>query len=338
MATYEIKVEGSPVKVQIVHNVENGMTWTLDRGENDGSDWVAAGEGGLNKITAYNEAGVEVAVGSADTAYEIWTVVTMLCEGNYKVRAKIDESTWEELAFAYDYTMTFDKEPSVPVEEQKLISATAAVATIKRGDTSTITVITAADVNRVRMRMTVGDKTTTVSYTPDATAVTITENADGTLTWAISIRFTYAGDADFEEQTWKFFYRSTTDTKWVETDKSVTVKVTKYDAPAVEPEGYAPFTIISVDAPETAVKGQLTTVVVKTTSDVTRVRFNDGGRTVTYSKTSNNVELVDNLDGTYTWNISYRFSALGEQTWYVQVRGNAWTALDAAPAFTLTVA
>ena len=176
-----------------------------------------------------------------------------------------------------------------------------------------------------------------VSYSPAATAsCTVTDNGDGTETWALKMRFTYTGTALEEDQKWVVWYRTEGSSTWLESAEDFAeVKVVKYEQTTSPAPEYAAFSIISVTAPTDAVAGQYATVVVKTTSDVTKVRLGYNGKTSTYLTTSKNLVYADNGDGTATWTISYRFATAGEQTWAAQCRGNKWSA---ATEFTFTVA
>ena len=337
-AHYAITVQGSPVKLQVVHNVDNGLTWTYDREDvRVAGDLVATG---LVDIKAYNAANEEVAFNSPETAYEKWTICTLLIEGEYKVRAKVDytSASWESLDFAYDYVCAYDPAPERP---DMVVSAAIDKATVTRGETAVITVVTDSTVNRLRFTKENIDGTMSiVSYAPTgSTAVTVTNNDDGTLTWAITMRFTYSATDLQQIQNWTVWYRAVDDIGWTQTDKALEVKVTRYaENPAPTP-GYDAYSIISVSAPATGSKTAYTDLVIVTTSDVTKVRLNNNnGKTVTYLKTSNNVNAVDNGDGTMTWNIRYRFATVGEQTWGVQCRGNAWSAVEDATSFTITIA
>ena len=344
-AFYTIEVQGMPAKVQVVHNVENGTSWTYDRGTGAAEDYVAGNlqESGLVAVQAYNAAGEEVAFNDANTAYEVWTIVTILTEGNYKVRAKVDYASWESLEFAYDYTVKYDVKP-VEDEKTMVVSATPAVTSIVRGGYANVTFVTDDSVNRLRIIKDDGDGTSTImSYAPTATAVTAytVDEAAGTATWVLNIRFTYSGTALEDAQNWVVWYRSTEGgSGWVQSEVDFDITVTKYEIVESPAESHDPYSIISVATPEgaTGVKGELTAITVVTTSDVTRVRFNDmNGRTATYLSTSNNVAYsVDEEAGTATWVISYRFNTAGEQTWGVQCRGNAWSDA-AANTFTITI-
>ena len=291
---------------------------------------------GLVSVVGYNADG-EVATG-ADVAYEIWTICTVLTEDAYKVRAKVDysASSWESLAFAYDYEMTYDE---APVAATMVYSATASAATIKRGTKGTITVVTDASVTRLQLKMAKADGSyTTVSYAPTSSAVSYddaTYAAESKAAWVITITFTYAGTADYQDQNWAVLYRTAL-TSWTESDKAVDVKVTRLET-AATPDAALTNTVISVAGPATAVVGEASTITVVTTNDVSRVRLNNDGKTVTYLTTSNNVAVVEDKDaGTYTWTITYRFGTVSDgQVWFAQCRGASWSALE--KSFTVNV-
>ena len=232
--------------------------------------------------------------------------------------------------------MAYDK---APVAETMVYSADSSVATIKRGKTGVITIVTDASVTRVQLKMVKADgSTTTVSYAPTSSAVKYDDStlaAENKASWAITITFTYAGTAAYQDQHWVVWYRTSL-TTWTETDKSVDVKVTRTETASSAPAG-TEFSVISVAGPATAVVGAESTITVVTTNDVSRVRLNNEGKTVTYLKTSNNVEVAeDTAAGTYTWTITYRFGTVSDdQVWYAQCRGSSWSALE--KSFTVDV-
>ncbi len=338
LADYEITVLGTPVKIQISLKDNAATAWMFDRGgvlvPADGA------EAGLVGIKAYNEAGEEVALDSADTYKEVWTIKSILAPADYKVRAKLDydSGSWESIDFAYDYTMAYDEkvvDPDAPVAE-KLISVTPEANTVLRGDVKNVTVITDISVNRLRMVMNDG---TTVSYAPTSSAITLTENAEaGTKTWVIAIRFTYAGTAENMEQTWTMWYRSTGDSAWTETDKSFTVNVTRYEVTESPAPDYDAFSIVSVATDGEAAKGKLEELTIVTTADVTRLRLNVNGRNASYLPTSNNVTVTEpDENGLITWTINYRFGTVGDFTVGVQCRGNSWSEITDATTMTVVV-
>ncbi len=339
IALYEIKVMGSPIKLQIVSNADIGLTYTYDRAD-DHSGSANLSTVGLVDILAYNEAGEPVAFGSADTAYEVWQIAATLKQGSYKVRAKVDYSneSWESLDFAYGYEIAYDK---APVVTEMVKSIVADKDYVVRGEYMTFTVKTDASVSRLRFVRTNADgSTTTMSYSKDVASsyVTWTDNGDGSATWAIKIRFTYVGEDLEQNYTWNILYLVSGQSTWCESGKSIDVKVTRYEQSDVVVPDTPAYSIISISAPETAAKGKYTAVTIKTTADVTKVRFMNMStkKTSTYLKTSNNVTHTDNGDGTATWVIEYRFTTAGAQEWGVQCRGNAWSSTE-GNTFTLTV-
>ncbi len=333
-ALYEIKVMGSPVKLQVIHADNQSVTWTYDR-----NDAKVAGDltaSGLVKIVGYTAANAVAGEGDA-VAYEIWTICTVLTEGNYKVRAKVDYSStsWESIAFAYDYVCEYDK---MPVEEDIITSATGP-ETIKRGTEGTIVIVASETVTRMRLKMDKGDGTyTTVSYAPTSTAVE-TSTADGKTTWNIKITFTYSGTAESQQQNWVVWYR-TADVAWTETEYVVPVKVTRYAAVSENAGGHAPYSVISVSAPADTIKGEATTITIVTTNDISRIKLSYDGRSSTYLKTSNSVSVVEDATaGTYTWTVTYKFGVIADgQVWSVQCRGTSWSTVDDGDKFTINVA
>ena len=340
LAAYEIEVLGSPIKVQIIMKDHQNTYWTFDRGPDANPGYVDITEAGLAGIKAYNEAGEEVARGSADTYKEVWTVVAVITPAEYKVRAKLDYNadSWENVDFAYDYTMAYDEKPVDPAAKEKIKSVTAASAVVLRGDIMRVTVVTDINVNRLKM---VDNNGTSVSYAPTSGAVSeVTEDAAaGTKTWVLDIRFTYAGTAESLEQTWTFSCRGTGDTAWTETDKAFTVLITRYEIKESPAPEYEAFSVVSVATDGAAIRGKEEALTIVTTADVTRIRLNVDGKTASYLTTSNNVTVVtDEATGLSTWTINYRFGTVGTSTVGVQCRGNSWSAITEATTMTVEVA
>ncbi len=333
LANYEIKVMGSPVKIQLCYADATSVTWTFDR--NDAKVDADGASSGLVKVETFNA--------GTDEAYEIWTIRTVLTEDNYKVRAKVDytSSSWESLEFAFDYTVVYDVEP---VATTMVYEVTASAASVQRGKQATITVVTDASVSRLQLRMQKADGTyTTVTYAPTSSAVSYddaTLAAENKATWAITITFTYSGTAESQTQTWEVWYRVGT-AAWADSEKSAEVKVTRLAVAApVAPGEQAPYSVISVEIAEPSVKvATEVKITVVTTNDITRVRLNNTelGKTATYLKTSKNLVLTENAEaGTYTWEITYRFGIVSDnQQWFAQCRGTSWSALE--KSFTVNV-
>ncbi len=329
-ANYEIKVNGSPIKLEIT-NEGRTFYWQYDRND----DFVLIDEPettGIYSIKAYNAAGQEVALGSTSTAYEIWGLRAVLTEGTYKVRAKImhSDDSWEPMDSAYEYTLIYDVEP---IDPNDFSSAAASNTTVTRGDYITFTLTTSNKVNRVRLVRTEADGSlTTIAYSTEVAIdnCTVTENNDGTRTWSIKVRFSYPGNEDEKTETWKFQYRKVDGTSWIDSNYSYNIKITKYAEVESPVAGKAPYSVISVTAPEGVNKGGYGEFVVVTTNDATRVRLTVSGKASTYLQTSSNVKsCVDNNDGTLTWTIRCRLNTSGNLDVSAEARGNKWsTAVD----------
>lgn len=338
VADYEVTVKGSPIKIEFAYTGGSEVYWQYDRHDPiiDLNDVEATG---LFLIKAYNAAGEEVALGSADTDYEVWSIRAIYTEGTYKVRAKVAHSddSWEPKDIAYDFVNTYDVEP---IDPNDLTSATISKTTVKRGDYVYLTVVTSTNVNRVRIAKTEADGTlatvafSTTAKNPDNLTIT---DADGVRTWNIRIRFSYVGNDDYQIQNWKLQYRKVNGDKWLDSEYNYDIKITKYAETVSPVEGKDPFSVISVATPvDSIAKGSFAEVTVVTTSDASRIRLTVAGRSSTYLKTSQNtVSVTDNGDGTTTWVVKYRFATAGTATVTAQARGNAWSSAVAGADVTV---
>ena len=338
VADYEVTVKGSPIKIEFAYTGGSEVYWQYDRHDPiiDLNDVEATG---LFLIKAYNAAGEEVALGSADTDYEVWSIRAIYTEGTYKVRAKVAHSddSWEPKDIAYDFVNTYDVEP---IDPNDLTSATISKTTVKRGDYVYLTVVTSTNVNRVRIAKTEADGTlatvafSTTAKNPDNLTIT---DADGVRTWNIRIRFSYVGNDDYQIQNWKLQYRKVNGDKWLDSEYNYDIKITKYAETVSPVEGKDPFSVISVATPADSIaKGSFAEVTVVTTSDASRIRLTVAGRSSTYLKTSQNtVSVTDNGDGTTTWVVKYRFATAGTATVTAQARGNAWSSAVAGADVTV---
>lgn len=335
-ANYEIKVNGSPIKIEIT---DDGRTfyWQYDRND----DFVGENEPettGIYSIKAYNAAGQEVALGSTSTAYEIWGIRAVLTEGTYKVRAKIthSENSWESVDGAYEYTLSYDKEP---IDPKDFANAAASATTVTRGDYITFTLTTSQKVNRVRLAKTEADGTlTTIAYAKEVAVdnCTVTDNNDGTRTWVIKVRFSYPGNEEEKIETWKFQYRKVDGTSWIDSNYSYNIKITKYKEVQSPVEGKDPYSVISITAPEGVKKGEYGEFVVVTTNDATRVRLTVNGKSTSYLTSSKNVvSCVAGESGKLVWTIKYKLNTSGNLDVSAQARGNNWST---AVSTTCTVA
>lgn len=86
---YAVKVSGTASKVQVIF--PNANTYTFNR---SGSEAKNDNSRGVVSIKAYDKDNNEVALGSDNTASELWVINMALKEGTYTVRAKY-KNTWE---------------------------------------------------------------------------------------------------------------------------------------------------------------------------------------------------------------------------------------------------
>ena len=174
---YEVKVLGAPSKIQV--KGPNGSTSTYDRYHSRVT------------IVSYNAAGEVVDYLDEDPAYEIWTIVMSLDEGNFTFKAK-NGTAWE--AEAYDYEVTMYKPREVAVDFVAKDSASDDEAgkalSIKRKGVAEITVTAPVTVTKVQLVFASGSTST---YTATHSAVAYVDNGDGTATWTISRAFGTAG-------------------------------------------------------------------------------------------------------------------------------------------------
>ena len=96
-----------------------------------------------------------------------------------------------------------------------------------------------------------------------------------------------------------------------------------------------PAQIISVEAPETAKRGEATEITVVTSGNTSKLQLKlPSGSTITYTDTTANVE--ENADGTKTWTISRIYTRSGEYDISLAAKGPAgW--IDYATYATITV-
>jgi hypothetical protein len=226
-------------------------------------------------------------------------------ERRYTINAKVGK-TW----YATPISVTVEKIKEAEEIPTAIIEAT--VAEIIKGERATIRVKTIAGTGKVQLEyngLTI-TKTTKTS-----------ENADGTENWEISTWDTLPVGEN------EIIVRARYAGKWQPEEKTVTVTVSK-KAALSGPE------IISVEAPETVKRGELTDIVIVTNSVTSKVQFKLPTTTATY--TSLNAQVVDNGDGTKTWTISRAFSNVGENEIILAAKDSkTWT--DYATYATVTV-
>ena len=173
---------------------------------------------------------------------------------------------------------------------------------------------------------------------------TVTLDADaGTITWSISMRFTYAGTADKKVENFQVLYKIKNSSVWENAadsvnggnySKDITVGA-KEEAlnPAIG--DYDPYTLVSVTPKSNNVaigeKNQTLTVVV--TKDVSKIRVTyvnaetGKSKSATFQTTSTAVDSVttDESTGLSTWVINFKFAAPAQNNEFsVDCRGLSW--------------
>jgi len=148
--TYDVKVEGRAMMVQFYEN-ETGSTNSYDRYSTSNVT-----------IKSYNAKGEEInSMNVREIAYEIWSVTTVMGEGEITVRAKGNgESRWESLD---NNLYTFENVRVAP--DANLVSVDAAESGKLGAFPMTITV--GPDATRVQVKMDDGSTNTTSALTDD---------------------------------------------------------------------------------------------------------------------------------------------------------------------------
>lgn len=269
---YDVKVKGQAEKIQIVY--ASGATITFSRRDSMTTDETSTG---ILEIKAYDENGQFLAVGSeADIAYEIWTINVRLAEGSYDMRAKT--TTWEE--DSYSFEIAYDVRPDI-----KTITVTPESTTINKGDEVTFTVVATKDVRKVKFSY--GMLSTITRELKNGV-----DNGDGTYTYQISFKLSSIKTYDLEvtyllngERSYQEYgYVSVTVTQPASTETKITV----------------------TPATTTVNKGDQLTFTVVASKDVRKVRFSYG---LLSTITKELKDGVDNGNGTYTYEVSFKVNA-----------------------------
>ena len=174
---YTFTVQGAPSKIQI--KGQKGSTGTFDRYHSSVT------------IVSYNAAGEVIDYLDEEPAYEEWTIVMALGEGEFTAKAKFG-SVWEAEAFEFEVTMYKPREAAVTFVAKDSASEEEAnkVLSVKKGTIVEITVVAPTTVKKVQLLFKSG---TTSTYTANHSAVTYVDNGDGTATWTILRAFNGVG-------------------------------------------------------------------------------------------------------------------------------------------------
>lgn len=225
-------------------------------------------------------------------------------------------------------------------EAKAIISFTSPQTTVTRGEYISVTVVTTDDINTLRFRSVSADNAVTNVHFKVGVADERLRYSDenGLRTWNIQLRLSFAGNEEYQMQTWALQYYDESAYCWRETEHKAEVRVEKYKKTESPVEGVPAYSVISLEAPEGVKKGTYAEIVIITTNDAARVLITLNGKSNTYLKSSKNViSATENSDGTTTWGIKYRFGTAGENAISAQARGNKWSTAIALP-HTVTVA
>lgn len=249
-------------------------------------------------------------------------------------------ATWAAYAGAAAAGKAVDRE--LTADDQKTVddaadAITAAATALKKNEVKSAVVmgnpviganaIVNVTVDGAPSKLTFKNGDNTLTFTENN--ADITNNADGTQTWAVSVF------ADTESATYEVYAKYANVT---ENAVTVTVNATAgldlniYDITVYDmyPENKNGGTII---------KGRHTIEIV-TGKDVYKIQFVDtkgtieSGSTFTYSPVHNNCEVVENADGTLTWTISHAFGPMGQ--WSMPIRTRAESTTFATTGYALT--
>ena len=194
-----------------------------------------------------------------------------------------------------------------------------------RGEKINFTVVTADDVNFIRLNETVdGQPVSAIGFTRNSAGASRVDNGDGTAVWTLTITASYVDYSKVSEsREYSISCYNTYSSTFFESDVApVNITVMKQRAGNYGEET-EPFSVISASAAP-GKKLTYTGITVKTTDDVSKIRLTVNGKSTVYCASSKNVERTDNGDGTVTWVIGYRFLTAGEYSVLAECRGNTW--------------
>ncbi len=249
----------------------------------------------------------------------VWVVSTRIYtdeNATMYARAK-NGNIWETGYFAFDITPEDFSDYSVKSAEIKVEGKEV----ITNTDTVTITIVTGADVTRIRLSN--PENGSTLTYSNPASV-----NLDGTKVWVINRVYKTVKDYDLD-----ILVRSE-NTAWEDSGVNLTFSVVKYVPPQLPSTGLAEDAVYSA-APAKAriLKGSTQVFNITTDQDAKAVRIlNSSGEVVAKATAS-----VSNADGVAAWEISMVYNVIGTYNYTVEaLYGSTWLADDDG-AMTFTV-
>lgn len=282
---------------------------------------------------------------------EVWTIQLVLKEtetDSYLAYCEV-EGQLEEAANALRFGVTYDvKDDDTKLDDVKSISISN--DKVIKGQYLTWTVVTSDQVMWLQF---LGNwdgtdyktyyKFSTLRDNPTENATVSADAAAGTITWTISMRFTYAGTADKKVENFQVLYKVKNSSLWENAadpvnggnySKDITVAA-KEEALQPAVEGYDPYTLVSVTpkSNNVAIGEKDQTLTVVTTKDVSKVRVTyvnaETGKTksATFQTTSTAVDSITTNESTglSTWVLNFKFAAPAQNNAFsVDCRGLSW--------------
>ena len=215
--------------------------------------------------------------------------------------------------------------------ENVIQSFTVSDTKVLKGKFLDWTIITLDCVDTIRLRGTYTTedgtkKTLTYIYksNQEVSNLKVTD-VQGIRTWSISMSFTYSATDVKVEENWTLSFKKNGSTTWNTFSETRAITVAREECYLNENESsYDPYTLVSASGPENVQLNKFSEITIVTTNDCTKVRISVNGKNATYMKSSTNVTITENEDGTTTWVIRYKFTQAGENTYSVLTRGPAW--------------
>ena len=319
-----VYVEGEDVDYRLVLSSADSAYDTViadGSSENDASLTYSENNDIILEEDGTGEENVTVFIDEKTESYEI-------SEGYEDVQISTDENNAIEIKGSSGDDGVYD----VDVAEKIPVNPYAAVREFSvdkteavRGEKINFTVVTADDVNFIRLNETVdGQPVSAIGFTRNSAGASRVDNGDGTAVWTLTITASYVDYSKVSEsREYSISCYNTYSSTFFESDVApVNITVMKQRAGNYGEET-EPFSVISASAAP-GKKLTYTGITVKTTDDVSKIRLTVNGKSTVYCASSKNVERTDNGDGTVTWVIGYRFLTAGEYSVLAECRGNTW--------------
>ena len=324
-AEYAVAINEPAFKL---HITDGTTIWTYSKG----SFYNAPEASGVFSITT-----------DAETGYEVWNINISLgaAENVYKAYCTTMDYYAETADQGLVFNVAYDERTPEVIANECSIDGVSGFITdtnkVVRGEAVTFTITTATNVTWLKLSYNYysikEDVTksfnTLYKCTTTSDNVVITDNGDGTMTWAITAKLTFSTTDPRVEQNWTVYYKTgaTSDYIPVNEEDPIKIVVCYNQAATVDTaEGYEKYSIVSAEpANGTVASGTRDIITIVTTDDCDKVRVCLNNKNTTFqTTTANNVSYSDN-QGLRTWQINYKYApAAGQYTVSCQARGSSW--------------